>query len=115
MAWKKDLGKLEITEHTVMELANQKTLKAQICGPVRVKLESFAPVYTDVIFIDMVPNDDGLFEPLVGCIVLEQSQVTIDMINHVLVKGKKIDLKGNKLSEKNAQVKSKAVSLRTRA
>ena len=100
MAWKKDLGKLEITENTVMELANQETLKAQICGPVKVKLESFAPIYTDVIFIDMVPNEDGLYEPLVGCIVLEQSQVTIDMINHVLVRGKKIDLKGNKLAEK---------------
>ncbi len=100
MAWKKDLGKLEVTETTEMELANQETMTAQICGPVKVKVEEFAPVFTDVVFIEMKPNPDGMYEPLIGCIVLEQAQATVDMVNHVLVKGKKFDLKGNKLVER---------------
>jgi hypothetical protein len=50
----------------------------------------------------MKPNDDGMYEPLIGCILLEQAQATVDMVNHVLVKGKKIDLKGHKLIDKKA-------------
>ena len=40
----------------------------------------------------MEPSD-GIYEPLVGYIVLEQSQAAVDMLGHRLVHVKKVDLK----------------------
>ena len=36
---------------------------------------------------------DGFYEPLVGYIVLEQSQAAVDMLGHRLVHIKRLDLK----------------------
>ena len=40
----------------------------------------------------MEPSD-GIYEPFVGYIVLEQSQAAVDMLGHRLVHVKKVDLK----------------------
>jgi hypothetical protein len=37
--------------------------------------------------------EDGIYEPLVGYIVLESSQASMDMIGHRLVPVKHLDLK----------------------
>jgi hypothetical protein len=37
--------------------------------------------------------EDGVFEPLVGYLPLEQSQAGVDMLNHRLIHMKYVDLK----------------------
>ena len=46
----------------------------------------------EVLFLDMEP-EDGVYEPLVGYIVLEQAQAAVDMLGHRLIHVKKSDLK----------------------
>ena len=50
------------------------------------------PVYGEVLFRDMQPAD-GICEPLLGYIVLEQCQAAVDMLGLRLVHLKKTDLK----------------------
>lgn len=61
-------------------------------GPVRIQIEGFRPIFNEGVFVDMKP-ENGNFEPLIGYIVLEQSQASVDMPGHRLVPGKHIDLK----------------------
>jgi len=75
-----------------MELADQKTVRGDVCGPVQVQIEGFDPVFNEVVFIDMQPTD-GSYEPLLGYIILEQSRATVDMLGHRLVQVKHMDLK----------------------
>jgi hypothetical protein len=91
-AWKDRLGVLEEIRTVEMETATQKTTLGAVCGPVRLKIEGFPPVFTEVIFVDMEP-EDGEYEPLIGYIVLEQSQAAVDMLGHRLVHVKRLDLK----------------------
>ena len=37
--------------------------------------------------------EDGIYDPLVGCLVLEQSQAAVHMIGHRLIHEKHLDLK----------------------
>lgn len=92
LAWKERLGKLNKVRDIDCETAAQELIKGEVCGPVEIKLEGFAPIYGEVLFLSMEPSD-GLYEPLVGYIVLEQSQAAVDMLGHRLVHVKKVDLK----------------------
>jgi len=56
------------------------------------QIEGFRPIYTEVLFIDMKP-ENGIYEPLIGYIALEQCQAGIDMLGHRLVHIKRMDLK----------------------
>jgi hypothetical protein len=47
---------------------------AEIRGPVRVQLDGFRRVNSEVIFVDMAPRADGSYEPLVGYTVLESRE-----------------------------------------
>jgi hypothetical protein len=80
------LGKVE------METADQSLLQGTVCGPVQIQIEGFRPVFSEVVFIDMTP-ENGKFEPLLGYIVLEQSQAAVDMLGHRLIHVKRLDLK----------------------
>lgn len=60
--------------------------------PVKIQIEGFKPVFTEVLFVDMHPRE-GSYEPLLGYIVLGQSQVAVDMLGHRLVQAKRMDLK----------------------
>ena len=91
-AWQDRLGKLNVVREIDCETATQETIKAQVCGPVEIQIEGFEPVYGEVLFLDMHPAD-GIYEPLVGYIVLEQSQAAVDMLGLRLVHVKKTDLK----------------------
>jgi hypothetical protein len=44
------------------------------------------------MFLDREPQD-GVYEPLIGYIVLEQSQAAVDILGHRLVHVKRTDLK----------------------
>jgi hypothetical protein len=91
-AWKEQLGELEEMRRVDLETANQATIPGQICGPVKIQIEGFPTVYTEVLFIDMEP-ESGIYEPLIGYLVLEQSQAAVDRLGHRLVHIKHLDLK----------------------
>jgi len=91
-AWKNRLGKLNKVREIECELATQMLIKAEVYGPVEVQINGFKPVYSEVAFIDMEPTN-GNYEPVLGYIVLEQSQAAVDMLGHRLVHVKKSDLK----------------------
>jgi len=91
-AWKSRLGKLNLIREIDCETANQQLVKGEICGPVEIKIEGFDPIYSEILFLNMEP-EDGIYEPLIGYIVLEQAQAAVDMIGHRLLHVKKADLK----------------------
>lgn len=92
LAWKERLGSLHKVRDIDCETATQQLIKGEICGPVEIKLEGFDPIYGEVLFLNMEPAD-GLYEPLIGYIILEQSQAAVDMLGHRLIHVKKVDLK----------------------
>lgn len=63
------------------------------CLPVEIEIQGFRPVWNEVIFLDMSPEDDDAFEPLVGYVILEQAQAAVDMLGHRLVPVRYMDLK----------------------
>jgi predicted aspartyl protease len=91
-AWQARLGNLRVIREIDCETATQDLLKAPVCGPVEIRVEGFDPVYGEVLFLEMHPAD-GVYEPLLGYIVLEQCQAAVDMLGLRLVHVKKTDLK----------------------
>jgi len=91
-AWKARLGKLNLIREADCVTATQHLIKGEICGPVEIKLEGFEPIYSEVLFLDM-ESLDGTYEPLIGYIVLEQSQAAVDILGHRLLRVRTMDLK----------------------
>ena len=91
-AWRQRLGNLEEIATVALETATQETVEGKICGPVRIQIEGFRSIYNEVLFIDMKP-ENGEYEPLIGYIILEQSQAAVDMLGHRLIPVKRMDLK----------------------
>ena len=58
----------------------------------RIQIEGFRPIFNEVAFVEMKPAD-GEYEPLIGYIILEQSQAAVDMLGYRLVPTKYMDLK----------------------
>jgi predicted aspartyl protease len=92
LAWKERLGTLETIDTLELETATQARITGDICGPVRIRVEGFRPIYNEVLFVEMEP-EDGIYEPLIGYLVLEQCQAAVDMLGHRLVHVKRMDLK----------------------
>ncbi len=92
-AWRDNLGEIEQLAQIDVELADQSTKKGYVYGPVRVRIGEFRPIMAEVLFLDMEPNEDGEYEPLVGYIALEQASAAVDMLGHRLVHVKRVDLK----------------------
>lgn len=91
-AWKDRLGSLVFVEKIELQIATQEPVWGEIYGPVKMQIEGFRPIFTEVLFSDMKP-DDGVYEPLIGYIALEQSQAAVDMLGHRLLHIKRMDLK----------------------
>jgi predicted aspartyl protease len=91
-AWRDRLGELEEIAIVPLETATQETVEGTICGPVRIQIEGFRPIYNEVLFIEMKP-ENGEYEPLIGYIILKQSQAAVDMLGHRLIPVKRMDLK----------------------
>ena len=91
-AWKDRLGDLEVVDTITLETATQESVQGEVCGPVRIQIEGFRPIYNEVLFVEMKP-EDGIYDPLIGYIILEQSQAAVDMLGHRLVPVKHMDLK----------------------
>jgi hypothetical protein len=90
--WRDRLGELQGIRKVEMQTATQKTIEGEVCGPVRLQIEGFPPVFTEVVFVEMQP-ENGEYEPLLGYIPLEQSQAAVDMLGHRLVYVRRLDLK----------------------
>ena len=90
--WKDRLGRLTAIRTVACETATQEQIQAEICGPVEIRIEGFEPVFSEVLFIDMQPNE-GQYQPLIGYIVLEQSQAAVDMPGQRLLRLKSVDLR----------------------
>lgn len=85
-AWRERLGELRQFRTAEVRTATQESgVKGAVCGPVEVQIEGFPAVSTEVVFLDMKP-DDGGYVPLIGYIVLEQSEAAVDMLGHGLVR-----------------------------
>ena len=91
-AWRDRLGDLEEVRRVQLETATRASVDGVVCGPVRIQIEGFEPIFSEVVFVDM-ESENGEYEPLVGYIVLEQSQAAVDMLGHRLVHVKRLDLK----------------------
>ena len=91
-AWRDRLGQLDEITTVPLETATQETVEGIICGPVRIQIEGFRPIYNEVLFIEMKP-ENGEYEPLIGYVILEQSQAAVDMLGHRLIPVKLMDLK----------------------
>jgi len=91
-AWRDRFGDLVAGIEIEVETATQETVRAEVCGPVRIQIEGFRPIFNEVAFVEMKP-EDGEYEPLIGYIVLEQSLADVDMHGHRLVPIKHMDLK----------------------
>ncbi len=87
-AWKADLGEMEVLEQVELELASGDVVEGEICGPVRIKIDSFRPIVGEALFIEMRADTAGEYEALIGYIPLEAIPVGVDMLNHRLVKVK---------------------------
>ena len=91
-AWRDRLGDLEQVATVALETATQDTVQGTICGPVRIEIEGFRPIFNEVLFLDMAPAN-GEYEPLIGYVILEQSQAAVDMLGHRLIPVTRMDLK----------------------
>lgn len=91
-AWRDRLGQLDDIGKVALETAIQETVEGEVCGPVRIQIEGFRPIYNEVLFVDMKP-ENGEYEPLIGYVILEQSQAAVDMLGHRLIPVKRMDLK----------------------
>ncbi|TKJ35276.1 MAG: hypothetical protein CEE38_15730 [Planctomycetes bacterium B3_Pla] len=90
--WKKDLGDLAETRIAKVEFADQNIREIEICGPVSIQIEGFQKIFSEVAFLEM-NTSDGMYEPLIGYIPLEQSGILVDMLGHRLKAAKYLDLK----------------------
>jgi hypothetical protein len=91
-AWKDRLGNLHSTRTIEVETSTRGTMRCEVCGPVRIQIEDFRPIFSEVSFVETMPEDEE-YKPLIGNIVLAQSQAAVDMLGHRLVPIKHMDLK----------------------
>src|SRR5437879_908691 len=86
------VGRLADFRTVDVETATQAIVSGEVCGPVKIQVEGFKPIGTEVMFLDMEPRD-GAYEPLVGYIPLEQSQIAATSSAKRLVPVKHLDAK----------------------
>jgi predicted aspartyl protease len=92
-AWRDKLGEVEQLAEIEVEMADQSLKKGHVCGPLRVRIGEFRTLMAEVLFLDMQPNEEGEYEPLIGYIALEQAGAAVDMLGNRLVHVKRVDLK----------------------
>lgn len=91
--WKDQLGDFDLIQKTDVALGDESIVEGEICGPVRIEVERFRPIYGEVLFIPMKVENGGEFQPLLGYIPLEQIPVAVDMLGHRLIPVKAVDCK----------------------
>lgn len=89
--WRERLGELTVFRQVDCVTATGQTVKTDVCGPVKVQIEGFQPVNTEVIFLDM-DGVEGWWRALIGYLVLEQSQAAVDVVGQRLIPVPYVDL-----------------------
>lgn len=92
-SWKLKLWQLIKLITVTTQLADQTISTAEIYGPVLLRIQGFEDISTEVLLLDIQPDSDVKFEPLLGYIPLEQANATVDMTARKLVALKHVDLK----------------------
>ena len=92
LAWKEQFGPFATEQTVELQTATQEVIKGIVCGPVKIKVEGFRPVYNEILFLNIQP-DNGEYEPLLGYIVLEQCGAAVDMLGHRLLPVRYMDMK----------------------
>jgi predicted aspartyl protease len=96
-AWKDALGILDLVDTVEIETATQELVSGELYGPVKVRVKGFRAAYSEVLFIEMKP-DNGRYEPLLGCLPLEAAGITVDPISHRLMKGRVLARKAQEVT-----------------
>ncbi len=91
-AWQEQLGDFPVFRTVELQTATQVTIEGRVCGPVKIQVEGFDPISSEVLFVKMEPQD-GVYEPLLGYIPLEQSQAAVEIQGDRLMRAKRMDLK----------------------
>jgi predicted aspartyl protease len=91
-AWRERLGEFKKHKTIQIDLADQRSREGVLCGPAKIEIAGFEEVYSEILFIDMAP-DNGEYEPLLGCIPLETARMAVDLDSHTLVSLKRAKLK----------------------
>ena len=52
-AWRERLGDLQTFRTVDVETATQAIVSGEVCGPVKIQVEGFKPIGTEVMFLDM--------------------------------------------------------------
>jgi hypothetical protein len=90
-AWKDRLGKFLHQESVDLVLANGGVITGEACGPAGIQIEGFRKIFNEVMFMEMDKENGDEYQPLLGYVALEQSQVAIDMLGHRLVPVQYVD------------------------
>ena len=81
-AWKERLGEFPRKQAMELVLDNGHVVQGEICAPVEIEIAGFRPVVNEVMFAETL---DDAEEPLLGYVILEQAQATVDRVEHRLV------------------------------
>ena len=54
LAWREQLGELDAVRTLPLETAIQTHVEGEVCGPVKIQVEGFRPVYGEVLFVEMM-------------------------------------------------------------
>ena len=94
MAWREKFGVFAEERDDETETATQERAHVVLCGPAQVKVDGFGDARTDVLFLDMKPDRDGDYTPLLGYTVLEMCKAAVDLKGHRLIPVRAFDLRG---------------------
>ena len=68
LAWKERFGTFRHSEPVELQLANREVVRGEACGPVRIRMEGFRPIFNEAIFPE---SEEGDPEPLLGYVILD--------------------------------------------
>ncbi|MGI9338627.1 MAG: aspartyl protease family protein [Gammaproteobacteria bacterium] len=92
-AWRDKFGVFAEERDDETETATQDRAQVTLCGPARVRIDGFSEAHTDVLFLDMKPDRDGAYMPLLGYTVLEMCKAAVDLSSHRLIPVRAFDLR----------------------
>ena len=90
--WQERLGPLPEVRTIELVTADQRVVSGEVVGPVRIAIEGFRAVSSEVTFVEMEP-EEGRYRPLVGYTILEQAGIAVDVVGHRLLKVPHMDLR----------------------
>ena len=91
-AWKARFGTFDSENEVALQTATQETVAGTVCGPASITIEGFRSIFSEVLFVDMIPSE-GEYEALLGSIALAQCGAAVDMLGHRLVPIEYMDAK----------------------